>query len=344
MASGADAVRDGLEKLIAHENPAATGISVDDVRRAGGGNSAENWFFEAHWSEQGTPVRHRLVLRRMPENEIVLTTREDEFFLLKALGDTGLPIPPAWWLDREGRFIERPGMVLGRCAGREDRFVLGERNRAKLAHEQRVALARDFADLLASVHNLDIATLDLPAGMRRGDGNPAAIELAKQERECRAQECQPCLELRLAAWWLRDHLPPPPERRVLLHGDFRPGNILTEEGRVTALLDWELAHVGDPAEDLGWYLAPYYRDQHFIEGHWTPEDFIARYEAVRGMRLDRAALQFWTVFAHYKLCGIASSLIRAFLDGDADRTTDRPHGLIHPLLAMIADNDGVDPR
>jgi aminoglycoside phosphotransferase (APT) family kinase protein len=64
------------------------------------------------------------------------------------------------------------------------------------------------------------------------------------------------------------------------------------------VLDWELAHRGDPAEDLGWYMSSWYRHEHFIQGAWSPEQFMARYEQGTGT-LDRAAVRFWGVFTIY---------------------------------------------
>ena len=142
--------------------------------------------------------------------------------------------------------------------------------------------------------------------------------------------------MRLAAAWLRTHLPAAPAREVLVHGDFRPANVLVAQGRVTALLDWELAHRGDPAEDLGWYLAPVYRHEHFIAGAWTPADFLRRYEARSGLLVDPQALRFWSVFAIYKLAAIAISTMGAFIGGDHARLAPFPHGLMEALMRSIA--------
>lgn len=333
-ASETTELRSGLAGLIASELPEATGIDVTEPERAGGGNSSENWFFDAVWRLGGAERRHRLVLRRAPASEIVQTTREDEFHLLRALAGTGLPVPRAFWLDRHGRWLKRPAMVLERCAGRDDRFLLTGRNRTGLSVEARVSLAREFTDALAQIHCLDIGTLDLPSRMLSGS-DPEAL-LDAQERECLAHEDAPAVELRVAAWWLRDNVPPPVERPVLVHGDFRPANILVDGGRMSAILDWELAFIGDPVADLAWHLAPYYRAEHFIDGHWTPRDFIRRYEQASGTRVDPERLRYWIVFSHYKLAGMAQAAIGAFLGGDSQRVASRPVRIIRPMLERVA--------
>jgi aminoglycoside phosphotransferase (APT) family kinase protein len=337
-----ETLRLGLLGLIGHDKPEASDLAIDGIARAGAGNSTENWFFDARWREDGRSVHARLILRRAPENEIVVTTRADEFALLQALEGTAARAPRAYWIDADGRWLERPAMVLERRPGRADRGLLTVKNSLGLNETARLALARQMADALAALHAIDVAALRLPQGLARGGGNPAARELDLQEEDCRRQEIEPCVELRLAGWWLRDNAPAPPARRVLVHGDFRPANLLVEDGRVSTILDWELAHVGDPCEDLGWHLAPYYRGEHLIEGLWTAEDFLRRYENAAGVAVDRAAVRFWAVFAHYKLAGIALAMINAFRNGDPSRVAVPPRNLLALVMRAVAGESGME--
>ena len=89
-----------------------------------------------------------------------------------------------------------------------------------------------------------------------------------------------------------------------MHGDYRPANILVVDGQLSAVLDWEFAHVGDPAEDLGWYLTSHYTHEHLIEGNWSADDFIAVYVQALGAKVDRQAIRFWAVFRLYKLASL----------------------------------------
>jgi len=175
----------------------------------------------------------------------------------------------------------------------------------------------------------------LPPSIRRPAGHAAGIELDKAEAEALADETLPCIEMRVAAWWLRDNLPAAPARKVLVHGDFRPANLLVDKGKVTALLDWEFAHTGDPVEDLGWYLAPRYRAEHFIPGLWGREDFVAAYEVASGLAVDRAALGWWAVFGQYKLCAMVLAAQRAFANGDAERIPVAGAVMFRDLLAAV---------
>jgi aminoglycoside phosphotransferase (APT) family kinase protein len=338
----AETLRVGLLGLIGFHKPEAADLTIEGIARAGAGNSTENWFFDARWREECRPIHERLILRRAPENEIVVTARADEFALLQALDGTDAHAPRAYWIDADGQWLGRPAMVLERRSGRADRGLLTAKNGLGLDGNARVDLARQMADALAALHAIDVSALRLPRRLIRGEANPATRELDLQEEDCRRQEIEPSVELRLAAWWLRDNVPPPPARRVLVHGDFRPANLLVEGGRITTILDWELAHVGDPAEDLGWHLASYYRGEHLIEGLWTAEDFLRRYESVAGVGVDRAAVRFWAQFAHYKLAGIALATISAFRKGDASRVAVPPRNLLTLLLGGVADENGME--
>jgi aminoglycoside phosphotransferase (APT) family kinase protein len=337
LSGEAQIVGDLLAAFLAGQHPHARDIRISDVRRAGSGSSSENWLFVAGWTDASGRHLCNLVLRRAPKNEIVLTAREDEFHFLKALESSPLPLPRALWMDADGRWLKRPGMVVERCEGRDDRFLLMERNAAGLAVSGRVALATEMADLLAQVHAIDVERLGLPANLRASADESLEAQVDRAAAESVAQEVEPSVELRLAEWWLRANVPAP-GRKVLVHGDFRPANLLVADGRITALLDWELAFIGDPLADLGWYLAPTYRSEHFIEGHWSERDFLARYESRSGTRVDRDALRFWIVFAQFKLAVMANASMKAFLAGDTNRIAARPDRIIRPMLEMIADD------
>jgi len=98
--------------------------------------------------------------------------------------------------------------------------------------------------------------------------------------------------------WLEDNCPPPVEP-VLNHGDYRMGNLLVEGSALTGVLDWELAHFGDPHEDLAfgcmavWRFARYDRP---ALGLGSIADYLAAYEVEAGVRLDPARFRFWTIY------------------------------------------------
>jgi aminoglycoside phosphotransferase (APT) family kinase protein len=324
-----------LQAFLQHELPDARNIRISSLQPAQAGSSTENWIFDASWRQAGQDVQAELILRKAPQSEVVLVERANEFALLRALEKTEFPAPKAYCFDADGRWLGRPGMVLQRCRGVARRNLLAEGSGLDL--QARLGLATQIADLLSSLHSLDLAKLDLASGVRIRRTETARSLLDSYEQEL-AQEAS-AVEMKLAGWWLRDHLPDPPVRSTVVHGDFRPANLLVDAGRVTAVLDWEFAHIGDPAEDIGWYLAKIYRSEHFIPGRWSPDDFVSRYERRTGTSVNVDSVRYWMVFALYKLAWIALSTVRAFRRGDANRLISGADRHVGALLRAISESD-----
>jgi aminoglycoside phosphotransferase (APT) family kinase protein len=140
-----------------------------------------------------------------------------------------------------------------------------------------------------------------------------AAELDKWERYYHenAQEYEPVVEHALR--WLRSAPPPPSAKLALVHGDFRTGNFLFDRnGDITALLDWEMAHVGDPMEDVGWAVSKLWSwPEHDRPGHLILQaDALAIWEQASGMLADPVALRWWTVFGAVKGMGLWTAMAR----------------------------------
>lgn len=164
--------------------------------------------------------------------------------------------------------------------------------KAILACDNPGALLREVARDLARIHRLRPA--DVPDGVPVMETRTAIADLKAQFIEAGGD--RPIIALGLK--WLEDNCPPPVEP-VLNHGDYRMGNLLVEDSRLTGVLDWELAHFGDRHEDLAfgcmavWRFARYDRP---ALGLGAIEDYIAAYEAEAGVSLDPAAFRFWTIY------------------------------------------------
>jgi aminoglycoside phosphotransferase (APT) family kinase protein len=105
---------------------------------------------------------------------------------------------------------------------------------------------------------------------------------------------------------------------VVVHGDYRVGNVIFDATGVRAVLDWELAHVGDPVEDLGWLCVRAWRfgnDALPVGGVGTREALVRAYEEVGGAPVDPEALRFWEACGNFKLALVFITQARAFLDG-----------------------------
>lgn len=308
-------------------------FEVVDLHPIGVGRSRDNWVFDLVRHGTGaTTTREPLILRCDPAGGLVDTDRSTEFALLRCLEPDDVPSPEARWLDSDGAWFGRPALIMHRLPGTCDyRLINGGRPLA-----ERRALARQFCDLLAQVHAVDWRRLGLGQVLPDPGISAARYELDRWEAILRKDQLEPWPELDLAIVCLRGRAPDS-ARTVLVHADFKPGNILLDGDRVSALLDWELAHLGDPLEDLGWVTQPLRTAEHLIEGTWEREDLIARYLEVSGHEVDPVALDWWTTFSTFKTAVMQVSGLRAFLQGHSDQPYRPTRRVLRTLLDALAD-------
>ena len=315
--------------LAAQEGGAGT--TIVDLHRAGLGRSRENWVFDLVGPDRdGEPQREPLILRSDPEGGLVDTSRAVEFAVLRALEPSPLPTPHVRWLDATGDQLGSPSLIMRREPGTCDyRVVNGDRPVAA-----RRALAESFCDLLAQVHSVDWRGLGLGAVLDDPGENAGLAELQHWEQVLRHDQLEAYPELDLAIDWLRQSARPS-RRTVLVHADFKPGNILLQGETISALLDWELAHLGDPLEDLGWVIQPLRAGEHLIEGAWNRDELVARYVATTGCEVEEDALQWWVVFSTFKTAVMQVSGLRAFVEGRSDEPYRPTRRVLTTLLAAI---------
>ena len=169
------------------------------------------------------------------------------------------------WLDADGSGLGAPTVIMERVPGVTD--ILALRAPEPAGRNRAIALA--FADAAAKLHNVDVAGLDFLGTPTRE--NAAAIQVGIWEAQFLKHRMEPHPAIAFAFQWLKANAPVA-ERISLVHGDYRLGNFLFEGERITALLDWEMAHLGDPAEDIAWA----YRALWTPEMHVLPLDFVRR--------------------------------------------------------------------
>lgn len=280
-------------------------VEVAGLRKLSGGTSHETWAFDVHDSRAGE-VRH-LVLRRDIERGMLDGDLGAEFELLTALSRSGFPVPRPWWCEAQASPLMAPFMVVGRVDGTDIRKYLA-------AHPEtdRDWLGTELVSLQSRLHRLDWRReLPLPADVSAGAG----AELDKWTRVIDATGLDPGPLVNAAMSWLSRNLPRIP-RLALVHGDFKANNLVFGADGTVTVLDWELAHIGDPLEDIAWTMLWTTRFD-LVGGLLTAADYQAAYEKAAGVTLDPAALLFWRILALVKLAAI-------FLTGIAHGSSTSP--------------------
>lgn len=284
-----------LARQVGSWYPGATGVTA--AERLSGGASQETWRFDIVHPDGNVGA----ILRCAPKGYGAAPSRaaglDAEAALMRLSFEAGVPSPRVLHVltakdDLGSGFIMRrvEGETIARKILREDQFA-----------DIRPKLARQLGVVLAGIHSLPRSQLPALRHMT------AAKELDEFERDYRSLNWpKPVFELALR--WLRDHDPGPPAEVTLVHGDFRNGNLIIGPDGVRAVLDWELAHLGDPMEDLGWVCVNSWRFGEIdkpVGGFGRREELFAGYEAA-GRRVDAARVMFWEVMGTLRwglMCG-----------------------------------------
>jgi aminoglycoside phosphotransferase (APT) family kinase protein len=290
-----------LGRSVAAWCPGATGVG--GAVRLSGGASQETWSFDIVHPDG---IRGA-ILRRAPQGFGAAPTRAAglgaEAALMQLAHRAGVPSPKVLHV-LQPRDELGTGFIMTRVEGetiprkilRDDQFA-----------QARPKLARQLGAVLASIHGL--ALPDLPTLRRMTTGG----EITELERDYRSLDWpRPVFELALR--WLRDRDPGPPDEVTLVHGDFRHGNLVIGPEGLRAVLDWELAHTGDPMEDLGWVCVNSWRFGEIdrpVGGFGSREELFAGYQAA-GRRVDPARVTFWEVMGTLRWGAMCCGMMQRF--------------------------------
>jgi aminoglycoside phosphotransferase (APT) family kinase protein len=320
-----------LLSFLASRLPEGARPSIRDLERIGTGRSRENWLFTATWTVDGREHTEELIVRRDPVGGLLETDRRTEFEVLAALEHTAVPAPVPRWLDPDGSALGRPSLVMRREPGECDYYVLGSDRPVN----ERVDLARRLCELLVTVHAVDWRSAGF-GDVLSDPGADAALDAVDHwEGVLRDDQVEPYPELELAVRWLRANAPRS-ERTVVVHGDFKVGNVLRDErDGIVALLDWELAHLGDPHEDLGWVTQPLRTREHYVPGSWERDELLGHYEEFSGVPVDRDAVAWWNVMSCYKTAVMQASGLRSYVEGRSEEPYQPSAAVLGALLDLI---------
>ncbi len=292
-------------RLNAFLDEVGAGGRAQALRRMGGGASKEQFSF----SIADGPHAGRYVLRMEPAQSISETDRRREFEVLTAFHGR-VPAPGPVWLDAEGVTLGQPGAIMrfvGGVTKPSDNGLTVSGLGTRLGRGLREKIGPQFIRHLVAIHALDWRAAHLPS-FQTPDADPqqaARWQLNWWAQVWREDRVQPVPTMAAAERWMRENLPSADEL-VLVHGDYRTGNYLFDEaaGEITAVLDWELCHVGDFHEDLAWTLQRAFGaaedGQHRASGLYARDEMIALYEEASGRKVNGRTLRFYEVLSAYK--------------------------------------------
>jgi aminoglycoside phosphotransferase (APT) family kinase protein len=304
-----------LTPLLERETGAQ--VTLENVRSMTGGATREAWSLDAAVTRAGRSEHLELVLLIFRPGTQRAFTARDEFRLLAATRAAGAPVPRPMFVG-ETEF-GRPFYLMERLAGE----TIGRR----LVRDERFAAARrvlpaQLAAALAAIHRVPLdassGTDSLEFLPRPTPGEPVvASELDRLEELYRQITVEPHPAFEIAFRWLRGRMPSTGEV-ALVHGDFRIGNVMVGEEGLRAVLDWELAHVGDPFEDLGWLCVRSWRfgvDHLPLGGIGQREELFEAYARASGRVVDPGVVRFWEVYGNLRWGVFTLVQVRSFLEG-----------------------------
>lgn len=285
-------------------------LTISEWTRLSGGFSKETCLFKV----EGDKVNAELVMRRDGEANVIKGVDchevKQEYPLLKALFELGFPVPEPLLLETDSTVVKGPDfMIVRRVAGKVEGDQFGAEG--KVAE----AIQRELAKVTARLH-------DLPPILQLGD---SSRELRPELWTMTTADCardyigtwyghylasphMPIPAMHSMLNWLLCNVPESDERPAMVHGDIGLHNLLFHEGQLSTVLDWEFAHIGDPAEDLGIIYATMsktldwesFLDEYRKAGHRVPSMLRVRY------------FEIWMYFRN--LC-IASMALEQFASG-----------------------------
>ena len=266
----------------------------------------------------------RWVLRRPPLGQLLASAHDvvREYRILSALQGTGVPVPKMIGLTDDPSITDVPLVLMSYVDG----IVIDDESVAEqLDPERRRAIGLSLPKALASIHRVDLemaGLLDLA-----GHKPYAERQLKRWSAQWEQSKTHDMPEIEDLAARLARNVPEQTET-TLVHGDFHLSNVITspDDGRVVAILDWELCTLGDPLADLGGLLAYWPQRGDGVRGPFmasTLDGFPSREELVEAYvhetKRDVSAVGFWHVLALWKLAIIAEGVLRRTLDDPRNR-------------------------
>jgi aminoglycoside phosphotransferase (APT) family kinase protein len=295
---------------------------VENLRRMAGGSSRQVWSLDVELEGGTGGEKSALVLRIDPTAGAAASRGlaadgggfRLEYRLLEEALRCQVPVPRVYWPCAELEPLGGPFYFMDRVEGE----VIGSRIlREPALAAARTALPEQLGVAAARIHRMNPDAPGLERLPRPAPGTSSPAEQLAQLRRGFDAAPSPTPVCEWAYRWLEKHVPAERDR-ALVHGDFRMGNVIVGPEGLRAVLDWELAHVGDPHEDLAWMCTKTWRFGNAaapVGGVGPREPFYAAYERESGRALDRDALRYWEILSSAKVCVVWIMQMNAYFAG-----------------------------
>ena len=277
-ARSADHLSAALAKVL--EPVLGDGVGIENLCALTGGASRTTWAFDA----VGDGIRRALILRTGPPDD-VHAGMELEASVQQRAAAAGAPVPHILAADNSPAALGNPYLICDAIGGE----TIVRRIHRFLDDAGRERLLQQCAQALAAIHRADPEGIGLTEGDQLGEWRDRLDEMSDTTAT-----------FEWAFRWLAAHRPLP-SPRVLVHGDFRMGNLIVDNSGLAAVLDWELVHTGEVYEDLAWFCIRAWRfgapEQLGAGGLGSVDSFLSAYEEASGTTLDRDAFRWWMTVA-----------------------------------------------
>jgi len=309
-------------------------VQIDAAQLLTGGAIQENWKLALRvGSQPQQQLRHWVLRTDAPSAVATSHSRAEEFALLRAAHAAGVRVPAPHWLCRDAQVIGAPFFIVDQVAGTA--------NGRRIVRDPKIAefgppLARELGRQLALIHRIAPPRADL-AFLGAPPDNAALARIASYRGYLDAMgTAQPALEYVLRQLELQA---PASAAAVLAHSDYRSGNYMVADGRLTAVLDWEFAQWGDPHEDIGWFCAHCWRfgaAAREAGGIAARADFLAGYRELAERAIDERQIDYWEIMAAIRWAVIALQQGHRYSAGGEDSLELALTGLMPPQMALDA--------
>ena len=292
-------------------------VHLTSLRRLSGGASQETYCLEALVGQQ----TRKFALRRAPGGTSVLGEAGPglmtEARIMQVARKAQVPEPDIVYVLRPEDGLG-DGFIMDWLSGE----TLGARiNKIPELDGIRPELARDCGRILARIHNIDLDASGLRANLQEVS-TPGFVH---QVWDRHKSSGLPVPMIDFIARWLLENLPPDQDPR-LVHNDFRNGNLMVTPNGINAVLDWELAHIGDPVRDIGWICTNSWRfgqTENVVGGFGKLDDLLDGYEQESGRRISTQHVTFWEVFGSFWWAVNCIAIYEPYRNG-TDPSVERP--------------------